>query len=208
MAASPNGGSQKFHEKWSGDIDLYRFTQVPNILLSCQGHLKLTDGEILTLIHLLTFWFNTRSRVFPSITTLRKFSHKSYPTIQKRLRRLEEKGFIKRKHHFGTSNTYDLTKCVEMLDNHIKVCPTVHRKQSLYYLLNYESPSSITIKKEYEAKETNTKQTENVKGFDYSAFDALLNKPKPIPEVTDIGPVIPIVSNWETDNKGYNLYGQ
>jgi DNA-binding MarR family transcriptional regulator len=164
MAKNNDAGKHQFYKKWSIDIDQYNFTQVPNILLSCQGHLKLTDGEILTLIHLLTFWFSNESRVYPTITTLRKFSHKSYPTIQKRLRRLEEKGFVKRKHRLGTSNTYDLTMCVKMLQEHIKQCPSEHRKQSYYYLLNYESPPSITINKEYEAKRADRSKTENVKG--------------------------------------------
>lgn len=160
-----DNGSYKFQDKWSYDINMHRFTQIPNMLLACQGHLKLTDGELLTMIHLMTFWFSTKSKIYPSITTLRRFSHKSYPTIQKRLKRLEDKGFIQRKHHLGTSNSYDLTKCVKKLNQHLRVCPTVHRKESLWYLLNYEPPTSITINKEYETKNTKHNDTENVKRY-------------------------------------------
>lgn len=140
MTQQQTTGIYQFDKKWSKEIDLYNFTQVPNLLLSCQGHLKITDGELITLIHLLTFWYSNGSRVYPTITTLRKFSHKSYPTIQKRLRRLEEKGFIRRVHRYGTSNRYDLTKCVELLKQHVKVCPAEHRKQSHYPRLNKVSP--------------------------------------------------------------------
>lgn len=139
-----------FSEKWSSEIAQYNFTQVPNLLLGCQGHLDLTDGELLTLIHLLTFWFSTKSRVFPSITTLTKFSHKGYSTIQKRLRILEEKGFVKRRYNFGTSNTFDLTPCVQKLRKHQKVCASPPHKQGDDPSNSSSVPTSNPSNKEYQ----------------------------------------------------------
>lgn len=137
-----------FSQKWSPEIEQYNFTQVPNLLLVCQGHLKLTDGELLTLIHLLTFWFSHEGHVYPSITTLGRFSHKGYSTVQKRLRVLEEKGFVKRRHKFGTSNTYDLTPCVAKLYKHQKFCSNLPHKRAVIGAKVKRLPSSLPINKE------------------------------------------------------------
>ena len=160
---SQNKNIYGFSEKWSPEIEQYNFTQVPNLLLSCQGHLRLTDGEILTLIHLLTFWFSHDSRVYPTITTLTKFSHKGYSTIQKRLRVLEQKEFVKRRHKKGTSNTFDLIPCVIKLYKHQRVCSSPPRKQGDYEELLSSGGTSFPITKEYEApRRPVSNNTENV----------------------------------------------
>jgi hypothetical protein len=144
--------SYGFSEKWSPEIARYNFTQVPNILLSCQGHLELTDGEILTLIHLLTFWFSNKSKVYPSITTLTKFSCNSFATVQRRLRTLEKKGFIKRRHRKGTSNTFDLMPCTKKLKKHEKVCANPPRKQQGPVSVVRSVDTSFLMSKEYETQ--------------------------------------------------------
>ncbi|HJQ09056.1 MAG TPA: helix-turn-helix domain-containing protein [Candidatus Saccharimonadales bacterium] len=147
---NPENANYKFSEKWSPEIEVYSFTQVPNLLLACQGHLKLKDGELVTLIHLLTFWFSHDSKVFPTITTLTKFSHKGYSTVQKRLRTLEEKGFVKRRQRLGTSNTFDLIPCVVKLYKHQLVCKNLPRKQGEYKSKLMHLPPSLVINKEDE----------------------------------------------------------
>lgn len=151
-----------FSDKWSPDIDEYSFTQIPNLLLACQGHLRLTDGELLTLIHLLTYWFSYKSKVYPSIKTLTKFSSNGYSTIQKRLRTLEEKGFIKRVHKLGTSNTFDLVPCVKKLREHEKVCKQRPRIRAENAVKTIREPSSFTSNKEDEfLRRLNRNNTEN-----------------------------------------------
>lgn len=151
-----------FNEKWSAEIEQYNFTQVPNLLLACQGHLKLTDGEILTLIHLLTFWFRHEGRVYPSITKLTKFSHKGYSTIQRRLRVLEEKDFLTRRQKSGTSSTYDLIPCVIKLYEHQKVCLDLPRKQLGIRNKLISPPSLVVISKEDEySRRQNLNNTKN-----------------------------------------------
>lgn len=145
-----NNTDYGFAEKWSPEIEIYNFTQVPNLLLACQGHLKLTDGELVTLIHLLKFWFNHDSRVYPSITTLSKFSHKGYSTIQKRLRTLEQKGFIKRRRTYKTSNTYDLIPCVVRLYKHQNICKSLPPKRGQYKSFLMNGHTSLLINKEDE----------------------------------------------------------
>ena len=150
MENNENNVHFTFSEKWSHQIEQLSFTQVPNLLLRCQGHLKLTDGELLTLIHLTTFWFNSDSKVYPSITTLSRFSLKGYSTIQARLMNLERKGFVKRRHQLGTSNVYDLTQCVEKLNEHASVCDKLPQKQGVKILKSSNPLSWISMSKEYE----------------------------------------------------------
>ena len=150
MNIQENEAYYSFSDKWSDEIEKFNFTQVPNILLGCQGHLRITDGELLTLIHLLTFWFSSESKIYPSITTLTKFSHKGYSTVQARLTRLEKKGFITRKQTRGTSNIYSLVPCVEKLDRHIQVCTRLPRKQGEHLVNVRTVPPWFLMTKEYE----------------------------------------------------------
>lgn len=148
-----------FSEKWSPEVEQYSFTQIPNLLLGCQGHLKLRDGELLTLIHLLTFWFDHDGEVYPSIATLTRFSHKGYSTIQRRLRVLEEKGFVKRRHKFGMSNTYDLKPCVAKLYKHQAICHDLPHKRAPKKVKVRSLPSPLTSNKEYQLPRRLNKKT-------------------------------------------------
>lgn len=150
-----------FSGKWSPEIEQYGFTQIPNLLLACQGHLELKDGELTTLLQLLTFWFDHDGRVYPSIATLARFSDKGYSTVQKRLRVLEEKGFVKRRRKLGSSNTYDLTLCVIRLHKHQKVCEKpLHRRSHLRVKMKRQ-PTSFMTNKEDETKRRNSKEKGN-----------------------------------------------
>jgi DNA-binding MarR family transcriptional regulator len=146
----PEEDRYAFTSKWSSEIGQFNFTQVPNILLACQGHLNITDGELLTLIHLQSFRFRADSVVFPSISTLAKFSHKHFTTVQKRLRVLEEKGFIERKHIQGTSNRYNLEPCIRKLEAHVNVCTNPPRKYTDHTYELSGLPSSYLSSKEDE----------------------------------------------------------
>lgn len=161
-----SSGGYGFSEKWSPEITKYGFTQVPNLLLACQGHLKLKDGELITLLQLLTFWFDHGGKVYPSIATLARFSHKGYSTVQKRLRTLEEKGFVKRRRKMGTSSTYDLTPCVTQLYRHQQACQNPPRRRSYVDVKVKHQPTSFTTNKQYEPKRRNSKE----KGSSVSAI--------------------------------------
>ncbi len=138
----------EFEKKWNKRIAAYNFTQVPNALLSCQKHLNLSDGELLTLVHLASFKFHPDSEIFPSISTLSKYGNKGYSTIQTRLRVLEEKGFVGRDHTSGTSNRYDLAPCVDVVSKHLKNCPSPPRNFKRLRLGNEVQPSSEMNSKE------------------------------------------------------------
>jgi len=139
-----------FSGKWSPEIKAYGFTQVPNLLLVCQGHLGLTDGETITLLQLLTFWYRKESPVYPSISRITKRSKKGYTTTQRRLKSLEDKGFIERKRVEGMSTRYDLRPCVVRLYQHQKMCEELSQKRDSSGIKVTKAPLSKTTDEEYE----------------------------------------------------------
>lgn len=168
------GTATDFIEKWTPEIAAYNFTQVPNLLIHCQGHLGLTDGELVTLIQLMKFWYSHESRIFPSIETLTKYSGNGYSTVQRRLKNLEKKGFIKRRHRYGTSNDYDLVNLRIKLYQHQKKCPELSQKRGVSLSIMRTSPSSFSTDKEYEElKRRNSKKTENNPLNRYKNFTGL-----------------------------------
>lgn len=144
--------SSSFVEKWSSEIAVYGFTQVPNLLIRCQGHLKISDNEFVTLTGLLSFWYEHDGQIYPSIETLASYSHKGYTTIQKRLASLETKGFIQRLYVYGKTNYYDVQPCIVKLYKHQKVCPHPPKKREGYGSNVREPPPSNMRDKQYEAK--------------------------------------------------------
>lgn len=146
-----NSKEYSFSSKWSPEINEYGFTQVPNLLLVCQGHLGLTDGEVITLLQLLTFWYRKDTPVFPSINRVTRRSHKGYSTTQRRLKSLAEKGFIERERKKGTSTRYDLRPCVTKLYLHQKVCKEISQKRDSLNVKVTKQPTSKATYKEYEA---------------------------------------------------------
>jgi len=141
-----------FIGKWTPEIKVHGFTQVPNLLLVCQGHLGLTDGEMITLLQLLTFWYRKNSPVYPSINRVTKRSKKGYSTTQRRLKSLEDKGFIERERKQGKSTRYDLRPCVMRLYQHQKVCKERSRKRDSLVVKVTRVPSSKPTYEEYETE--------------------------------------------------------
>lgn len=147
-----DGDEYGFNSKWSPEIKVHGFTQVPNLLLVCQGHLGLTDGEMITLMQLLSFWYRKNSPVYPSINRVTKRSKKGYSTTQRRLKSLEDKGFIERKRIKGKSTRYDLLPCVMRLYQHQKVCDEHSQKRDSLVVKVTRVPRSKPTYKEYEAE--------------------------------------------------------
>lgn len=144
-----------FSNKWSAETEHYGFTQVPNILITCQAELGLNSGELVTLIQLVSFWFHHEAKVFPSISLLAKRSGKGYSTTQRYLKSLEVKGFIQRKHVVNRSNDYNLFPCAIKLHMHQKRCESCNmgaRKRGARVTKGAGSRISKTANKEYKTK--------------------------------------------------------
>lgn len=161
-----------FSNKWSRETEANGFTQVPNILLTCQGKLCLTHGELVTLLQLMSFWFEHRGTVYPSIRRLAKRSSKGYSTTQRNLKSLEDKGFIKRRHVFGSSNRYDLTPCATKLHEHQSTCTQcvkVAQKRGVSISKVSTPPYSKTTEKEYPLKRPNNNTNVDFSGVSSTA---------------------------------------
>jgi hypothetical protein len=112
----------EFASKWGEVTAQHGFTQVPNLLLGCQGHLGLTDGEVITLVNLASFWFSKNGNIYPSIKTLTKFLVKVIQ-LYKRLRTLRKV--------LNAFWQHELGPCIKKLTEHKKSCKSPPRKQYL-----------------------------------------------------------------------------
>lgn len=175
MKTSNRNSAPTFAQKWSQETGANGFTQVPNILLTCHGSLGLSYGELVTLVQLMSFWFEHQSEVYPSISRIAKRSNKGYSTTQRHLKSLDDKGFIKRKYVFGETNRYDLKPCAIKLHQHQKVCNVciqVSQKRGVPTVKVSRLPHSETTEKEYYSKRTKDKT--NRKKSNMSAISGLL----------------------------------
>lgn len=124
---------------------------------------------MVTLIELLKFWYEDDSRIYPSIDTLCAYSGRKYSTVQRRLKSLEKKGFIKRKHRFATSDDYFVAPTVDKLYDHHKKCDFLSQYRANGIADLSTLPSSYITDKQYEAKEDLFyKNTKNHAVIDFS----------------------------------------
>lgn len=110
--------------KWGEEVAGRGFTQIPNYLLYInmfvhEDH-QLSPTEMLILIHLIATWWNKDEMPFPSMKTLAERSGISERQVQRAIKALEEKGYLKKmKKKLKTviaSNVYDLTPTVKILE--------------------------------------------------------------------------------------------
>lgn len=161
-----------FEKKWSPEIAKYGFTQIPNLLINCQGHLEITDNELVTLIQLISFWFNHDGQIYPSIARLSKYSLKGYSTIQARLKKLHSKDLIKIVPNIGNTNHYDIVPFINKLYEHQKSCKDPPYKQ-VGDNSDMSSPPSLFLRnKEYEPKRKFNNKTESIKEIFSKQFNS------------------------------------
>lgn len=82
-------------QRW-GDALGGGFVLVPNVLLQHQRALKLDCEETVLLANLLLHWRTDDVPPFPRSETLAQRTGLSRRTVQRRLKQLEEKGFLRR----------------------------------------------------------------------------------------------------------------
>lgn len=84
-----------FMERWAGALS-DGFTVIPRALLRRQRQLKLDAGELVTLLHLISSWWEKDDHPYPAVSTLAHRTGVSVRTVQRHLGSLEAKGFITR----------------------------------------------------------------------------------------------------------------
>lgn len=115
-------GASDIASKWGMAVAERGFTQVPNYLIRLntlvhEDH-KLPPSEMVILLQLVATWWRTGEMPFPSMATLASRAYLSERQVQRALKSLEEKGFLKKvKGKVGViaSNSYDLSPLIAVL---------------------------------------------------------------------------------------------
>lgn len=107
-------------KKWGAPLADNGWTAVPNMLLYCQKTLLLSPLDVNILLHLLTYWWSDDQNPFPSKKTIAQAIGVQPDTVRKRIKKLEEQGFVKREpredaNHRTTSNIYQLDGLIKAL---------------------------------------------------------------------------------------------
>lgn len=95
-----------YEQKWGSVVAADGHAQVPHGLLRNQGRLKLSDGELCTLIALIDSWWDIDQLPFMSTATLAKRRNTTQRTIERQLKALLAKGFVEHVERRGVANKY------------------------------------------------------------------------------------------------------
>ena len=120
LQATPDnsGRSQQIEQRW-GDGLGGGFTVVPTVLLHHQNKLGLNPDHLVILINLVSHWWDADRMPYPRTETLARRTGLSLRTVQRRIKELEQNGFLRRiprEEDSGVMSTkYDLEPLVEKL---------------------------------------------------------------------------------------------
>jgi predicted transcriptional regulator len=117
-----NGNRQLgvIQEKW-GDALAAGFQVVPNVLVRAQSRLGLDAVDVVVLLNLTAHWWAKGERPFISPARIAKRMSVTTRTVERHLRKLEQRGFIRRyAPHRGRDGVYirhyDLQPLVGILE--------------------------------------------------------------------------------------------
>lgn len=119
-APSPIEKGKQLQRKWGEDVLNGGFVLVPTLLLKKQGELGLDGIDVTVLLNLLASWWEPETHPFPKTATISRRMGVSTRTVQRSLKRLEEKGFVRREREVQEDNhivrtLYDLSGTVDRL---------------------------------------------------------------------------------------------
>jgi len=81
--------------KWGGAAKA-GFQVIPNVLFRAQKHLELDSVDIVVLLNISMHWWGASNLPFPSPVIIAQRMNVSRRTIERRLQKLEKRGFLKR----------------------------------------------------------------------------------------------------------------
>ncbi|MGB4101924.1 MAG: helix-turn-helix domain-containing protein [Alphaproteobacteria bacterium] len=143
---------QDILSKWGGAVAERGFAQIPNYLLQINLFVhddhKLSPTEMLVLLQLVASWWKKDQMPFPSMRTLSERSGISERQVQRAIKGLEIKGYLKRTKSklkgIIASNTYDLIPTVDMLrtvaEHYVNKHPRNIKNKNLLALSIVEQP--------------------------------------------------------------------
>lgn len=106
---------------WGQNLLEDGWATIPNALLKYQSKLDISNSELVILIHLISFIHHPSSQIYPSINLLSERTNQDRRTIQRTIRRLEEKDLVRKrvrskgKTDIGMTNTYDIDPLMRKL---------------------------------------------------------------------------------------------
>lgn len=106
--SSTNIEDTNVYDKWGISAQL-GFQQIPNILFKNQAKLGLSAIELVVLLNVTLHWWEKNYLPSPRTSVIAKRIGVSRRTIERNIKSLEEKGFIRRRPRFQI-NTYDNEK--------------------------------------------------------------------------------------------------
>lgn len=116
---APAAAKRVCDKKWGADVMAQNYCMVPSLLLRAQRRLGLSAQQLALIIHLCDFWWYDDKLPWPKKETLAERLGLTEKQIQRIVRALEERGYLKRirrtTRHGQTSNGYDLSGLAEKL---------------------------------------------------------------------------------------------
>lgn len=110
---------RRSEEKWGIAVMARGFCIIPALLLRAQARLGLSATQLALLIQLSDFWWDDGKHPWPKKETLGQRLGLKEKQVQRHVRALEERGYVKRiarvTRHGRTSNAYDLSGLVSKL---------------------------------------------------------------------------------------------
>lgn len=93
------------------------FATFPNLIIRNQVRLGLDCVDLALLLHLASYWFTPENHPWPSKEKLAAAIGRDVSTVRKRIKAMEDKGFVRRIYRFteagdSDSNKYDLSGLV------------------------------------------------------------------------------------------------
>ncbi|WP_375144189.1 helix-turn-helix domain-containing protein [Escherichia coli] len=106
---------------WGQNILSEGWTTIPNVLMKSQSKLNISNSELVLLLHLISFIHSPFAKIYPSIKLLSDRMNQDRRTIQRTMRKLEDKQLVRKrirsesKHDVGLTNTYDVDPLMRQL---------------------------------------------------------------------------------------------
>lgn len=77
-----------------------KYTVIPNIIFERQLALQLTPVDINIILHLASYWWTAEGKPRPAKATIAEAMKRDPRSIQRRIRRMEDLGYIRRERRF------------------------------------------------------------------------------------------------------------
>lgn len=120
--ATPKKGVDANIKKWGKGTHSNGWTYVPNLLLEHQAKLGITPVQLNIILTIMKHWWERDKLPWPSVNHVGEQVGRSRSVVQRRIRELENMGYIKRiynkdpsKEKMNLNNEYDFSGLVAAL---------------------------------------------------------------------------------------------